>query len=87
MEINSKVKYTEDAKYDECVCIFLMPSICAAPLIFKVLKVNESKNNVGITSAFPCFIPTFVLAPAWVKDNTYTHTLALKHKILFDFYL
>jgi len=64
-------------------CLLYVPPL----LFFKVLKVNESKNNVGITSAFPCFIPTFVLAPAWVKDNTYTHTLALKHKILFDFYL
>jgi len=64
LKINSKVKYTQDAKYEDCVCISLMHSICAAPLIFKVLKVNAYKNNVGIASSFPPLIPTFVLAPA-----------------------
>ena len=63
MKINNKVKYTEGAKYEDRVCISLLPSICVAPLIFKVLKVNDYKNNVGITSAFPSLIPTFVLAP------------------------
>jgi len=58
MKINCEVNYTVDARYYDNVCVSLMSSICTAPLIFKVLKLNEYKNNIWITSAFPSLIPT-----------------------------